>query len=69
MSYLYRVSRHGRRKGGREGAVPQAINQRGTAHQNRGYFSISFLQTYYNFAFSNIFAIKWPKSEEILNLG
>ena len=28
-----------------------------------------FLDTYYNFAFSNILKIKWPKSEEKLNFG
>ena len=32
------------------------------------YFS-DFFYTYSNFAFSNIFKIKWPKSEEKLNFG
>ena len=30
---------------------------------------ISFFYTNQNFAFSNIFKIKWPKSEEKLNFG
>ena len=48
------------------GRVPQLRNQRGT---KLGYFSNFFLDTYYNFSFSNILKIKWPKSEEKLNFG
>ena len=33
------------------------------------YLPTFFLDTYENFAFSTIFKIKWPKSEEKLNFG
>ena len=57
---------------GRPGRVlrPREIEKSaGDVPQNRGYFSIFFLDTYYNFALSSIFKIKWSKSEEKLNFG
>ena len=48
---------------------PQSNNQRGTSPQKLCYFSIFFLNTFANSALSNIFEIKWSKSEEKLNFG
>ena len=57
--------------GGTGGRVPRSKkrNSGGCSPQKVSYFSIFFLDTYGNFAFSIIFKIKWPKSEERLNFG
>ena len=55
--------------GGRGKRPPQSKNQRGTSPQKLWYFSIIFIDTYANFAFSNIFEINWAKSEDKLNFG
>ena len=47
---------------------PQSKNQRGRPPRNYD-ISASFFLTHDNFAFSTIFKIKWPKSEEKLNFG
>ena len=51
-------------KVGDGGCVPQSRNRRVTSHRNE---DISFFLMYYNFAFSNIFKIKWPKFEDKVN--
>ena len=58
---------HGRRKW-RDGGTrpPQSKNQRETSPGNYVISVSFFVHTYANFAFSNIFKIKWPKSEEKL---
>ena len=47
---------------------PQPKNQGGCPPRNYD-ISVSFLDTYSNFAFSNIFKIKWPKSDEKLDFS
>ena len=42
---------------------------RGTCPPRNNDILLSILDTYDNFAFFNIFKIKCPKTEEILNLG
>ena len=54
--------------GGRGTRPPQSKNQRGTSPEIM-IFQYLFLETFANFEFSNIFEIKWPKSEEKLNFG
>ena len=51
------------------GRVPQSRNQRGMSFQKLGCFITFFVTHNFCFAFSNIFKIKWPKSEEKLNFG
>ena len=57
--------------GGTGGRVPRSRKISGgrPPRNDDTYFSIFFLDTYDNFAFSTIFKIKWPKSEEKLNFG
>ena len=56
--------------GGRRDASPAVQKSAGMSSQKRGYFSNFFLDTYDdNFALSNVFKIKWSKSEEKLNFG
>ena len=53
--------------GGTGDAFPaQSKNQRGTSPPQKLYFSIFYLPQIIFFAFSTIFKIKWPKSEEKL---
>ena len=51
------------------GRVPRSRKISGGRPPEMMYFSIFFLDTLENFAFSTIFKIKWSKSEETLNLG
>ena len=53
--------------GGRGDASPAVKNQRGTSPRNYDISVSFFLDTFTYFAFSNLFEIKWPKSEEELN--
>ena len=63
-------SEHGRRKRGDGGTrPPQSKNQWGTSPPEIMIFQHLFLDTCKQFAFSTIFKIKWPKSEERLNFG
>ena len=55
--------------GGRRDASPAVEKSAGDVPQKSRYFSIFFIDTCENFAFPNIFKIKWPKSEEKLNFG
>ena len=52
--------------GGRPG--PAVGKSAGTTPRNYD-ISVSFFLAHESFAFSNIFKIKWPKSEEKLNFG
>ena len=59
----------GAKGGGGEGyASPESRNQRGTSPQKQVSFS-NFFDVFKSCALSNIFKIKWPKSEEKLNFG
>ena len=60
-----------RRKRGDGGTrPPQSKNQRGRPPpRNDDILASFFLHTNDNFEFSTIFKIKWPKSEEKLNVG
>ena len=55
--------------GGTGGRVPRSRKISGEHHPRNYHISASFFDTYENFAFSTIFKIKWPKSEEKLNFG
>ena len=57
--------------GGRGNASPAVEKSAGDVPSRNYDISVSFffLDTYSNFAFSNIFNIKWPKSEEKTNFG
>ena len=64
------VCRQGRRRrgvGSRGSGPPTFENRGGRPSQKFRHFSIIFLKTSKNFAFSNILKTKWPKSEEKLN--
>ena len=55
--------------GGPGGRVPRSRKiSGGRSPRNDDIFAF-FLETHENFAFSTIFKIKWPKSEEKLNFG
>ena len=54
--------------GGRGDVSFQSKNSWGTSPRNKDIL-VSFLNTYYNFAFSDIFKIKWPKSQEKNSFG
>ena len=54
---------------GRGTRPPQSKNQRGRPPRNDDISASFFLTQMKNFAFSTIFKIKWPKSEEKLNFG
>ena len=58
-----------RKRGGGGTRTPQSKNQRRRPPRNDGISGSFFLDTYENFAFSTIFKIKRPKSEEKLNFG
>ena len=49
--------------------LPCPPSRRGTSPQKLGHLIIFFLDTYDNFAFSNILKINSPKSKEKLNFG
>ena len=56
--------------GGRGGRVPRSRKiSGGRPPRNDDIFASFFLHTDENFAFSTIFKIKWPKSEEKQNFG
>ena len=60
------IRAHGRRKRGDASAVEKSA---GDIPEKFWYFGIIFLDTNDNFTLTNIFKLKWPKSEEKLNFG
>ena len=68
--FIYYMRKDRRRKRG-DGVTrpPQSKNQRGPPPRNDDILASFFLHTNENFAFSTIFKIKWPKSEEKLKFG
>ena len=59
------------KSGGTRGRVPRSRKISGgrPPRNDDTYFSIFFIDTDENVAFSTISKIKWPKSEEKLNFG
>ena len=69
LTYLTWASKAGEGEG-TGGRVPRSRKISGGLPPRNHYISVSFfLDTCDNFAFSTIFKIKWPKSEEKLNFG
>ena len=62
------VTQRRHRRGSRGSGLPHFKKTRVSTPQKFGYFSNFFLEVFF-FAFSYIFKIKWPKSEEKLNFG
>ena len=69
LTYLTWASKAGVRGGHGGTRPPQSKNQRVTSPEIIIFQYLFFLDTYDHFAFSTIFKIKWPKSEEKLNFG